>query len=396
MIPFKLNPLGYQPSMGLKEYLQETPGTTQVTFRKGTYTLKGRGGGGAGGEDAGGAGGTAELLDTTFTLAKESTVTIIVGDGGKKRANGGNGGAGGGNGDRYNQGTNGGGGNTSAGGGGGFPTLVLIDGTERKIFYKWIGENDITLLTATKTPTISTFVFVFDFMMTRAVYSPDWEVVKIDSENNVTFKRKSDDYTYSFTYNSQVSLYCPSVLIANGGGGGGGGGRYSTYSRYASGGGGGGGGGRYILDLATLTGVSIPGQPGAGGGKGNNSAWGNSGVAGDTTNFPDISSGQGGWSVGQGGSGQAGGGASGGGGGGSTGNNSSATAGGGGGGAGGDADAGGGSGGAGGANWGASATNSAHTTATPSTNWQGETSTLGQGGNRQQAGYNGWVYIKKN
>ena len=117
---------------------------------------------------------------------------------------------------------------------------------------------------------------------------------------------------------------------------------------------------------------SINGQPGAGGGGGWGGAPGNAGLSGDTVNYPDVSSGGGGWS---------------------SGNHSSAYAGGGGGGAGGDDDAGGGTG-----SWGNGTSypgTNHHTIATPSVNWKGETSTFGQGGNNQQDGYNGWIWIRK-
>lgn len=129
------------------------------------------------------------------------------------------------------------------------------------------------------------------------------------------------------------------------------------------------------------------------------------GVAGNTTDFPTITSGKGGnnrWGNIYGGAAASGGGASGGGGGYGGGNDSDNVGGAGGGGAGGSLDAGGGKGGtsynqysgtAGGDGY------NPHTTPTASTDYAGAASNLGRGGNGQTSsqaatnGYNGWFYI---
>lgn len=124
------------------------------------------------------------------------------------------------------------------------------------------------------------------------------------------------------------------------------------------------------------------------------------GVAGNTTDFPDIRSGAGAQgNNGAGAAGASGGGASGGGGGGGW-NSSGHSSGSGGGGAGGSNDAGGGS-----AGWssyyvGTNASNH-HTVPTKSTNYLGQVSDLGRGGYGGTAtqaatnGYNGWFYVLK-
>lgn len=136
-----------------------------------------------------------------------------------------------------------------------------------------------------------------------------------------------------------------SVISANGGGGGGGGGGSAWNGRNADGGGGGGGGGFYKA-LSTLVDdepqyESIAGKKGS---NALNNGAGVNGVAGNTTDFPNIYSGGGGKgysSHGYASSGANGGGASGGSGG-TGGDHSGVASGSGGGGAGGDLDAGGG------------------------------------------------------
>lgn len=190
--------------------------------------------------------------------------------------------------------------------------------------------------------------------------------------------------------------------VANGGGGGGGGGGGSTTSRerYAYGAGGGGGGGYYRFTNGTIT--SVPGQKG-----GNCNTYpvtmGQAGTAGNTTDFPDIKSGDGGgyasW-VGynyNGAKGASGGGASGAGGGGESQNTDYSAGGAGGGGAGGSTDAGGGKCGSGGAAAPTDASNP-HTTPTDTTfeNAQnGITGNYGIGGGVNTNGADGFVYIKR-
>lgn len=122
------------------------------------------------------------------------------------------------------------------------------------------------------------------------------------------------------------------------------------------------------------------------------------GVAGNQ-DFPEIFSGAGTrGDAGTAGSGASGGGASGGGGSYGGGNDSYADSGGGGGGAGGCPDAGGGTGGQQTYFPGGNAYNP-HTTPTKSTNYMGQSSNLGRGGQGQTSsqtatnGYNGWFYI---
>ena len=130
---------------------------------------------------------------------------------------------------------------------------------------------------------------------------------------------------------------------ATGGGGGGGGGGGTENGRFSGGGSGGGGGGYYRFNGGSE--VSVAGKNGA---RGKDSAgYGNAtGVAGNTTDFPNLRSGNGGKgfnvSVARGANG---GGASGAGGGGGKDNDAGWWGAGGGGGAGGSADAGGGQGG---------------------------------------------------
>lgn len=138
--------------------------------------------------------------------------------------------------------------------------------------------------------------------------------------------------------------------IAAGGGGGGGGAGGGRTGRYADGGNGGGGGGYYrMTSNGTIT--SIAGKNGARGFKnvsGSGDIGEGSGVAGNTTDFPNVYSGKGGsgWHYDShpntGGARAQGGGASGGGGGGWANNHTSGNGGHGGGGAGGCDDAGGG------------------------------------------------------
>lgn len=187
-------------------------------------------------------------------------------------------------------------------------------------------------------------------------------------------------------------------VVANGGGGGGGGGANAAGGRYQGGSGGCGGGGYYYMnnkgelkDYHGATGgagsaVEAPGGAGSNG-------------PGQTFSGYTASAGNGGSGYRRGGgAGGQGFGASGGGGGGGKSNDGDGyrrRAGGGGGGAPGCPDAGGGAGGLSindsysgqGSNY--------HTTPTSSTNYLGETSTLGQGGGVNTNGHNGWVYIER-
>ena len=184
--------------------------------------------------------------------------------------------------------------------------------------------------------------------------------------------------------------------VANGGGGGaGGGGGGTNYPSHAArGGGGGGGGGYYRLEGDSI--ISVAGKSG-----GNQTAsYGENGTAGNTTDFPDIRSGDGGGGFSNvyyiaGGSGASGGGASGasGGGWGSYTEGNGAGGGGGGGGAGGSPDAGGGQAG-GGYGTGTNGSNY-HTTPTSSTDYLGNEviSGWGIGGSVNMDGYDGWVYL---
>ena len=394
-IPYNLNPLAISSIESVSEYLSETAGSVDVILKSGKYIVTVVGGGGAGGENAaatGGAGGTAKAVTAQFTLMRTTKVTAVVGAGGLRKPNGGNGGYNGQTGARGYQGANGGGG--AGGGGGGFPTYLYIE-PQKLTLYNWVNTDSISLYTLTPTPTKNDTVYTSDDNI-NAVISTDWQCTdETAGALNANFIRKSDNYQSAFGSNKQPYFLTGSICIYSNGGGGGGGGAHSSTGggRYSSGGGGGGGGGRYRLNPATMEIESINGQPGAGGGAGWGGAAGNAGLPGDSTNFPSVHSGSGGWSSGAGGSNAVGGGASGGGGGGGSGNHSSAYAGGGGGGAGGDDDAGGGTGSRG--NGTSYPGTNHHTTATPSVNWKGETSTFGQGGNNQQDGYNGWIYIRK-
>ena len=195
-----------------------------------------------------------------------------------------------------------------------------------------------------------------------------------------------------------IKIYDRYISSPGGGGGGGGGGNAQSASRFADAGCGGGGGGYYRMSAdGTIT--SVPGQVGAIGG-GDNDGSGANGVTGNTTDFPNIMSGQGGrggyydGARGVGGSSAYGGGASGAGGGAGAGNHTTSSGGGGGGGAGGDTDAGGGHFGSGRTNYGAATSGSNYkSTPTASTNYLGETSNLGRGGTPGQNGYGGWLYI---
>lgn len=184
------------------------------------------------------------------------------------------------------------------------------------------------------------------------------------------------------------------LYFALGGGGGGGGGCGSGSGRYSGGAGGGGGGGYYRL-LSDTTIQAVNGQPGAGGGSGyDHPGW--AGIAGNTTDFPQITSGYGGTSNYAGGGGASGGGASGGGGGYGSGNHSSAHGAGGGGGAGGDLDAGGGERGYGAGTAGDGYNRKTTPTDTTSENAQyGVTGNYGTGGGPNAAGTRGFVLIRR-
>lgn len=200
-----------------------------------------------------------------------------------------------------------------------------------------------------------------------------------------------------------LKIFTRYILSAGGGGGGGGGGagERSTSSHNSSAGGG-GGGGYYRLERGVVT--SVPGKKGATGAPRSGSEYdGANGTAGNTQDFPSLYSGAGG--IGHGSiSGSKGNGASGGGASGASGGSytlgsgyTSGTSGAGGGGAGGSTDAGGGTGGpalTGGQSdsRGSNASNP-HTTPTLSTNYLGENSNLGRGGNPNENGYGGWLYI---
>lgn len=186
-----------------------------------------------------------------------------------------------------------------------------------------------------------------------------------------------------------------SYYYALGGGGGGSGGRTTTKGRYSGGAGGGGGGGFYRFDPTDGTITSVDGQPGGGGG-GGSGANGIGSLTGNTTDFPNVSSGGGGSSNHAAGAGASGGGAGGGGGGYGAGNDSSAYGGGGGGGAGGCDDAGGGAAGSG-RNSGGSGSNH-HTTPTDPTDENalyGIIGNYGIGGAGGENGSDGYVFVKR-
>ena len=187
--------------------------------------------------------------------------------------------------------------------------------------------------------------------------------------------------------------------VANGGGGGGGGGASANYGRYGLGASGGGGGGYYRLDTSTGLIESVAGKLGArGGGQDDGYTRGMPGVDGNTTDFPNITSGRGGRGDASGlyGAGATGGGASGGGGCAGNGNHSSAYGGGAGGGAGGSEDAGGGAGGNGYAN-GVAGSNH-HTTPTDTlaeNQTYGINANYGIGGTNNVNGAQGCILVKR-
>jgi len=195
--------------------------------------------------------------------------------------------------------------------------------------------------------------------------------------------------------------------FALGGGGGGGAGGNSIHhrGRYEGGSGSGGGGGYYRFNNGTIT--SVPGKSGQGG-SGYNTR-GKDGIAGNTTDFPNIVSGVGGsggsysGQYNNGGYGAYGGGASGGSGGGGPQNTDYARGGAGGGGAGGSVDAGGGHGGVAWERWagsnvfGGNGTNF-HTTPTDTTNENAQNGIMGNygiGGATNTNGVSGCVLIYK-
>lgn len=193
------------------------------------------------------------------------------------------------------------------------------------------------------------------------------------------------------------------VYAEGGGGGGGAGGSDTRRSRYSDGASGGGGGGYYRIAIdGTIT--SIVGKKGGRGSiytQNDSHSAAQNGVTGNTTDFPDISSGKGGngnnasssWKAG--GSAASGGGASGAGGGCGLGNDTASYGGGGGGGAGGSTDAGGGQGGTGYAN-GNNGSNY-HTTPTDTTEENanyGFPGNYGMGGGPNTNGNSGFVFVR--
>lgn len=187
----------------------------------------------------------------------------------------------------------------------------------------------------------------------------------------------------------------PQWLYSLGGGGGGGGGSAFRYARYADGAGSAGGGGYYRFNDGKIE--SVPGKNGVAGGACYYA--GNNGVAGNTTDFPDLQSGHGsagGYGSGDrtnGGQSARGGGASGGSGGGSAGNHSSAYGGAGAPGAGGCPDAGGGQS----VSSGTQGTNASnfHSVPTPGYDYKDNlvTSGWGVGGTPGNPGADGWIWI---
>ena len=401
------------------ERLYETPGTFSLVLSPGTYTVSMRGAGGAGGEDApprsghadgvGGAGGTAKLVIQNIEITENTVAEVYVGTGGLTKTNGGNGGNGGSGGNNTDGGAGGGGGyptyiklgqtfissaGAGGGGGGGGNTVQGRNGPAAcgggggglyKLITTPLAANETNksitfyLQDSTTTIGITTEPQQLSMGLTIPFKTP---IAVGDTFNNggnpttgigllelTVDTIDGNDVTFSGTITALTITYPVATTV---------------YS---------------MLGTPANNIVNIPGIKGALGG-GNNDNNGKDGIAGNVTDFPNITSGQGGRggtsddARGRGGASANGGGASGGGGGAGGGNHSSAFAGGGGGGAGGDLDASGGHAGYGRGSYGAATDGyNYHATPTPSTDYQGNPTNLGCGGEPNQNGYSGWLYI---
>lgn len=411
-----LNPLMYKDWSFSKLYTE--PGTYTLNLSAGTYQYIMRGAGGAGGNNdssnniKGGAGGKGELSVGTFTIEENTLATIYVGEMGVTYANGGNGGArgdgtdapvnpgaGGGGGkpsyisvDGANYVANGGGGGGGAGGsdtnrarysdggsgggGGGYYSLSVSQSTTRAISFYYVITDDWYLTEDSSGVSMGITIPVGlsginvgeTFHGTAGgVWNTTVTVTAING-TDVTFSgalEQTGDWPYQALQPLTVVglLSEPSVGLYNISGKKGG--KGSVYTQ-----------------------------------NGSHSAAQN-GVTGNTTGFPEISSGMGGngnnadasWRAG--GSAASGGGASGAGGGCGTGNDTSSRGGGGGGGAGGSTDAGGGQGGTG-YRSGSNGSNH-HTTPTDTTEENanyGFPGNYGMGGGPNTNGNSGFVFVR--
>lgn len=384
-----VNPLLYLDKKHvIKEAKFLEAGLENVVLKYGHWFIAMAGAGGAGGGRGsggnGGAGGYGQFTTSRFNLDITTRIQINVGEAGKTRTDGGNGGEGH---STFH--------NAGHGGGGALPTYLTY--YQYQPLYKW-GSEDIY----TRTNEVKLTSIVYG---KNGEVNTNWSIEKIeDIENstykNVTFKYITGDTLTISSQNTTVinSVNLPFYIYANGGAGGGGGGGSGGVGRYNGGGGGAGGGGYFRFDYDSLNLIiNIPGKNGGTGGSSWSSAYRapESGVAGNTIDFPNLKSGGGNGGSGQGGSsGASGGGASGGGGGGGH-NSGGAWSGAGGGGAGGDLDAGGGNGGP-------AATNPhvIPTSVVIRNMKYGIPENLGQGGagsstanTEGEEGNNGWVYL---
>lgn len=290
-----------------------TPDVGRIAVPVGVYFLSCVGGGGQGGfndesgEVLGGAGGYGETKRAQIVVTKPTVLIYYVGVGGSSNypGNGGAAGAAGDAGFAYAGG---------AGGAGGMPSWWYWGTNARRIRLATFTASDGSV-TVYAYPT-----YALNANDNITVYYSDPATgpaisVVATYQGNETIKLPDGNIVYrNFNYDILWPVgYDYDTLSANGGGGGGGaGGQGRFVNGGALGSGGGGGGGFCSLDLATRSRINIPGKPGA---NGNNTTV-NAGTAGNTTYFPNITSGAGtsGYRAG-GGAGASGGGASGGGGG---------------------------------------------------------------------------------
>lgn len=406
MIPYLLNPLGFETRLQKLPYLLEEATDTpiEINVAPGTLVFSFVASGGAGGADGtngnggnggtGGAGGTPTRREYHATLTSATTLNIYLGEPGT--ITDGNGGK------TQNTGT-------TAGNAGGAakPTYIKINGTVSMQLFAWGDESDIVLYSLDEIPRKNDLLFT-----TTGGTTNEWTVVSATA-NELTLTNNIGGETYTLERNNTLdgtrTVTNPVLWSLGGsGGGGGGGGGGSGENSGSHAGEGAPGGGYYRFYPATLTTESVPGQN-ATAVKGAYSGSGNAGTAGNTDDFPDAYSGYGGDSLhsgnsysAYGGNGAYGGGASGGAGSNHEWNHGTSVRGWGGGGAPGGDDAHGGNAGYSypghPPSWRHPNTPSKDgsnpgETATMSIDYLGNESDKGRGGNNNEDGHTGWIYI---
>jgi hypothetical protein len=254
--------------------------------------------------------------------------------------------------------------------------------------YCWITDEIYT-----RTADITTSSALYDKNGNRSETWTITSVTAVETGADVVFHNSvsGDSTTVNSTNAVSTNSTLPIYLFSLGGGGGGGGGGGCRNGRYNGGGAGGAGGGYYRFIDGLIE--DVPGKDGRNGASKYAGIGASAGLQGNITDFPTLASGAGTTGDDWGGAGGNTGGGASGGGGGAGGNHGSAGGAAGGGGAPGDLDAGGGAGGTG--NRTAASGTNHHIIPTAVTDWYGNDTIYGRGGETNQNGNPGWVFITK-